>query len=77
MQSRIQRLLDGLIFFGKGLGMHAQREFQLIYEKNEGKLGTLFTIMIWCQLIFFFLLKYNVCTTYTFTFGKCLLIEKC
>ena len=41
MQSRIQRLLDGLIFFGKGLGMHAQREFQLIYEKKLRKIGDL------------------------------------
>ena len=58
LKIRIQRLLDGLIFVEKGLGMHVQRMLKMswvytlakilskIYVKNEGKLGTLFTIMV-------------------------------
>ena len=56
--TRIQRLLDGLIFVEKGLGVHVQHMlkmsrvytladyFNKIFVKNEGKLGTLFTIMV-------------------------------
>ena len=58
METRIQRLLDGLIFVEKGLGMHVQcmlkmsRVYTLagilskIFVKNEGNLGTLFTTMV-------------------------------
>ena len=59
LETRIQRLLDGLIFFEKGLGVHVQRMFKMsrvytlagilskLFVKNEEKLGTLFTIMVW------------------------------
>ena len=58
LETRIQRLLDGLIFVKKGLGVHEQRMLKMsrvytlaeilskIFVKNEGKLGTLFTIMV-------------------------------
>ena len=58
MEARIQWLLDGLIFVKKGLGVHVQRMLKMsrvytlaeilskIFVKNEGKLGTLFTIMV-------------------------------
>ena len=59
LETRIQRLHDGLIFVEKGLGMHVQRMFKMsrVYtlveilskifvKKYEGKLGTLFTIMV-------------------------------
>ena len=58
LETRIQWLLDGLIFVKKGLGMHVQRMLKMsrvytlaeilskIFVKNEGKLGTLFTIMV-------------------------------
>ena len=58
LETRIQRLLDALIFVEKGLGVHVQcilkmsRVYTLaeilskMFVKNEGKLGTLFTIMI-------------------------------
>ena len=59
LETRIQRLLDGLIFVEKGLGVHLQRMLKMsrvytlaeilskLFVKNEGKLGTLFTIMVW------------------------------
>ena len=58
LETRIQRLLDGLIFVEKGLGVHVKRMLKMgrvytlaeflskIFVKNEGKLGTLFTIMV-------------------------------
>ena len=58
LEIRIQRLLDGLIFVEKGLCMYVQPMLKMIkvyalaeilskiFVKNEGKLGTLFTIMI-------------------------------
>ena len=59
LKTRIQRLLDGLIFDEKkawrARAEHAQNEEGFIYwrkfyakylEKSEGKLGTLFAIMI-------------------------------
>ena len=59
LETRIQRLLDGLFLSKKGLGgVHAQRMLKTrrvytlaeilskIFVKNEGKLGTLFTIMV-------------------------------
>ena len=58
LETRIQRLHDGLIFVEKGLGVHMQRMFKMsrvytlaeilskIFVKNEGKLGTLFTNMV-------------------------------
>ena len=58
LETRIQRLHDGLSFVEKGLGVHMQRMFKMsrvytlaeilskIFVKNEGKLGTLFTIMV-------------------------------
>ena len=58
LEIRIQRLLDGLIFVEKGLGVYVQRMLKMskaytlaeilrkIFVKNERKLGTLFTIMI-------------------------------
>ena len=59
LKTRIQRLLDGLIFVEKGLGVHLQRMLKMsrvytlaeilnkLFVKNEGKLGNLFTIMVW------------------------------
>ena len=58
LETRIQRLLDGLIFVEKGLGVHVQYMLKMsrvytlaeilgkIFVKNEGILGTLFTIMV-------------------------------
>ena len=58
LETRIQPLLDGLIFVEKELGVHVQlmlkmsRVYSLaeilskIFLKNEGKLGTLFSIMV-------------------------------
>ena len=60
LETRLQRLLDGLIFVEKGLGVHVQRMLKMsrglysdgnfkqsTWKKIEGKLGTLFAIMIW------------------------------
>ena len=59
LETRIQRLLVGLIFVEKGLGVNVQRMLKMsrvytlaeilskIFEKNEGKMGTLFTILVW------------------------------
>ena len=69
LETRIQRLLDVLNFVEKGLGMLVlSRGFytggnckQDTWKKSEGKLGTLFAIMIWQinDLVpFYFLLKY-------------------
>ena len=59
LETRIQRLHDGLTFLEKGLGVHMQRMFKMsrvytqaevlskiLLKKNEGKLGTLFTSMV-------------------------------
>ena len=59
LETRIQRLLDGLIFTEKGLGVHVQRVLKMsrfytlaeilskiFVKKNEGKFGTLFTILV-------------------------------
>ena len=59
LETRIQRLLDGLIIVEKGLSVHVQRMLKLsrgldtggnfrpkYLEKSEEKLGTLFAIMI-------------------------------
>ena len=58
LEIRIQRLLDGLFFVEKGLGMHVQRMLKMnrfyalaeilskTFVKNEGKLGNSFTIMV-------------------------------
>ena len=58
LETRIQRLLDGLIFVEKGLSVHEQRLLKMsrvytldeilskIFVKNKGKLGTLFTTMV-------------------------------
>ena len=59
LEARIQWLLDGLIFVEKGLVVHVQRILKMsrVYtlaeilskifvKKKEGKLGTLFTIMV-------------------------------
>ena len=57
LETRIQRLLDGLIFVEKGFGVHVQRMLKMsrvyilagilskIFVKNEGKSGTLFTMV--------------------------------
>ena len=58
-ENRTHRLLDGLIFIGKGLVVHVQRMLKMsrglytggnfkqnTWKKSEGKLGTLFAIMI-------------------------------
>ena len=58
-KTRIQRLFGGFIFVEKGLGVHIQRMLKMsrgsytggnfkqnTWGKNEGKLGTLFAIMI-------------------------------
>ena len=59
LETRIQRLLDGLIFVKKGLGLHVQymlKKSRGLYtggnfkqntrKKTKGKLGTLLAIMI-------------------------------
>ena len=58
LETRIQRLLDGLIFVEKGLGVHMQRVLLMcrvytlaeiiskLFVNNEGKLGILFTTMV-------------------------------
>ena len=46
LETRIQRLLDGLIFVEKGLGVHVQRVLAKYLEKSGGKLGTFFAVMI-------------------------------
>ena len=58
LETRIQRLHDGLTFVKKGLGVHVQRMIKMsrvytlagilskILVKKEGKLGTLFTSMV-------------------------------
>ena len=70
--------------------MHVQRVLKMsrvytlasilskIFVKKEGKAGTLFTIIVFCQINdlvpTYFLLKYimrTAYTTYIFTFGKC------
>ena len=73
LETRIQRLLDGLIFVEKGLGVHVERMLKMsrglytgwnlskFLEKSEGKLGTLFAIMIWHTnelVATYFLLEY-------------------
>ena len=49
LETRIQPLLDGLIFVEKGLGVLVQRMLKIsrgkILGKNEGKFGTLFAIL--------------------------------
>ena len=60
LETRIQRLIDGLIIVEKELDMHMQRMLemsrvlynggnfkQIVRKKIEGKLETLFTVMIW------------------------------
>ena len=60
LETRIQRLIDGLIIVEKGLDMHMQRMLemsrvlynggnfkQIVWKNPEGKLETLFTVMIW------------------------------
>ena len=57
VETRIQRLFDGLIFVEKRLraraahgqnekGLYTGRNFKQNIKKNEGKLGTLFTIVV-------------------------------
>ena len=58
LKTRIQRLLDGLIFVEKGLSVHVQRMFKMkrvytlaeilsnIFVKNRGNVGILFAIMV-------------------------------
>ena len=59
LETRIQLLLDSLIFVENGLGVHVQRMLKMsrglytsgnfkqnTWKKNEGKLGILFAIMI-------------------------------
>ena len=58
LETRIQGLLNGLIFVEKGLGVHVQHMLKMsrvytlavilskILVKNEGKMGSLFTIMV-------------------------------
>ena len=58
LETRIQRLLDGLLFVGKGLSVHVLHMLKMcrvytlaemlskIFVKNEGKLEILFTIMV-------------------------------
>ena len=73
LETRIQQLLDGLFFVEKGLGVHVQRMLKMsrvytlaeilskIFVKNQGKLGTLFTVMVWHSndlVPTLFLLKY-------------------
>ena len=70
LETRIQQLLDGLSFVERGIGVHVQRMLKMsrvytlaeilskIFAKNEGKLGTLFSIIIgklsiWCKLNFY------------------------
>ena len=50
---------------------------KILVKKNEGKLGTLYTIMVtnsqFGANLIFIKIFYTIiaCTTYTFTFGKC------
>ena len=75
LETRIQQLLDGLMFVENGLGVLMQRMLKMcriytlaeilsqIFVKNEGLLGTLFTIMVWQinDLVpTYFLLKYII-----------------
>ena len=56
MESRIQWLLDGLVFVENGLCVHllkmrrvytlAEILSKIFVKKNEGKMKTLFTIMV-------------------------------
>ena len=54
LETRIQRLLNGLIFVEKGLGVHVQRMLKMgrglytggNFKQDTGKLGTLFAFMI-------------------------------
>ena len=58
LKTRIQRLLDGLIFVEKRLSVHVQRMFKMrrvytlaeilsnIFVKNRGNVGILFAIMV-------------------------------
>ena len=58
LETRIHRLLGGLFFVEKGLCVHVQRMLKMsriytlaeilskILVKTEGKLGTLYTIMV-------------------------------
>ena len=60
LETRIQRLLDGLIFVEKELSVHVQRMLKMSWvytlaeilskifvKKQQRKLGTLFMIMVW------------------------------
>ena len=79
LETRIQRLLDGLIFVEKGLGVHLQCMLKMskiytlaeilskISVKKEGKLRT-FNLQSWFDKL---MIWCTACTTYTFTFGKC------
>ena len=77
LETRIQRLLDGLIFVEKGLGVHVQRMLKMsrglytggIFKQNTWKFGTLFAILN----LYFIKLYYAITagTTTTFTFRKC------
>ena len=58
LETRIQQLLDGLIFVEKALSVHVQRMLKMSVayildeifkpniKKNEGKLGALYRIMV-------------------------------
>ena len=83
LETRIQPLLDGLIFVEKGLGVHVQRMLRIsrcLYTggnfkqntwKRQRKIG--FDKLTIGANLFFIKLYYAItaCTTTTFTFGKC------
>ena len=59
LETRVQRLLDGLICVEKGLSVHVQLMLKMskvytlaeilskIFVNKEKELGTLFTIIVW------------------------------
>ena len=87
LETRIQLLLNGLIFAENLLGVHVQRMLKMsrvytlaeilskIFVKNEEKYGTLFTTMVWQinDLVpTYFLLKYIMRSMLArISFGKC------
>ena len=86
LETRIQRLLDGLIFVKKGLGVHVQRMLetsrglytggnfkQNTWKKAKENWGPYLRSLFDKLTICFIKIYYAIaaCTTTTFTFGKC------
>ena len=93
VETRIQRLLDGLIFVEKELSVQRMLKMSRVYTlaeilskifvKQRMKIGDLvydhgltnkrFGVNLIFDKIYYAI---TACTTYTFTFRKCLLIKK-